>query len=191
MLKWPSSAIPLWTLRPGESLNLKVPQTHCKTYGDRLSGMQHQCCGMTFPLNSKLLPPWIYLSPDLRTVSLTSNINCCLTLYQHCWTFVDTMVLQIGLCIIIVVVAIISIIYITVGLQTNPLSTTLWNYMLPIHYAQSTPSYSENIYDHITPILKDLHWLPVRKMIIFKIVNLTCHCVNGFAPLSVSQPHSQ
>ena len=27
-------------------------------------------------------------------------------------------------------------------------------------------------YDHITPVLKDLHWLPIRKRIEFKILLL-------------------
>ena len=37
-------------------------------------------------------------------------------------------------------------------------------------------------YDHITPILQHLHWLPVRKRIIFKIMLLTYRGVNGIAP---------
>ncbi len=28
-------------------------------------------------------------------------------------------------------------------------------------------------YDHITPILKDLHWLPIDKWIIFKVLFMT------------------
>ena len=37
-------------------------------------------------------------------------------------------------------------------------------------------------YDHITPILQHLHWLPVRERIIFKIMLLTYRGVNGMAP---------
>jgi len=36
--------------------------------------------------------------------------------------------------------------------------------------------------DHITPYLKPLHWLPVRKRIDFKILLLTFNCLNGSAP---------
>ena len=36
-------------------------------------------------------------------------------------------------------------------------------------------------YDHITPILQYLHWLPVRERIIFKIMLLTYRGVNGMA----------
>ena len=35
---------------------------------------------------------------------------------------------------------------------------------------------------HITPILKQLHWLPVKGRILFKILLLTYSCVNGLAP---------
>ena len=37
-------------------------------------------------------------------------------------------------------------------------------------------------YEHITPILKDLHWLPVVKWIHFKILTLTYKCLHQFAP---------
>ena len=39
-----------------------------------------------------------------------------------------------------------------------------------------------NIRDHITPILNDLHWLPVRKRIDHKILSITYSCVYGTAP---------
>ena len=35
---------------------------------------------------------------------------------------------------------------------------------------------------HITPILKDLHWLPIKYRIEFKIVLLTFKCLYGLAP---------
>ena len=37
-------------------------------------------------------------------------------------------------------------------------------------------------YEHITPVLKDLHWLPVENRIIFKILTLTYRCLNKLAP---------
>ena len=37
-------------------------------------------------------------------------------------------------------------------------------------------------HDHITPILKELHWLPVTKRIDHKIMSLTYGCVEGTAP---------
>ena len=37
-------------------------------------------------------------------------------------------------------------------------------------------------YDHITPILKQLHWLPVRHRIDFKVMLLTWKALNGESP---------
>ncbi len=37
-------------------------------------------------------------------------------------------------------------------------------------------------YDHITPVLKELHWLPIAKRIQFKVLMLTYKCLNGVAP---------
>ena len=34
-------------------------------------------------------------------------------------------------------------------------------------------------YDHITQVLKDLHWLPIRKRVEFKILLLTFKCMQG------------
>ena len=38
-------------------------------------------------------------------------------------------------------------------------------------------------YDHITPVLKDLHWLPIKQRIKFKILLTVYKCYNGLAPL--------
>ena len=37
--------------------------------------------------------------------------------------------------------------------------------------------------DHITPVLKDLHWLPVKCRIEYKILLHVYRCLNGTAPL--------
>ena len=37
-------------------------------------------------------------------------------------------------------------------------------------------------YDHVTPILKKLHWLPVEPRIKFKIAIITYKCIKGKAP---------
>ena len=37
-------------------------------------------------------------------------------------------------------------------------------------------------HDHITPVLKDLHWLPVERRIVYKINLLTFKCIHGLAP---------
>ena len=42
-------------------------------------------------------------------------------------------------------------------------------------------------FDHITPILYQLHWLPVKERIKFKILLLTYKALNGKAPQYISQ----
>ena len=37
-------------------------------------------------------------------------------------------------------------------------------------------------YDHITPLMKQLHWLPISQRIIYKIVPITYKSLNGSAP---------
>ena len=40
---------------------------------------------------------------------------------------------------------------------------------------------------HITPVLKDLHyWLPVRYLIVYKILFIVYKAVNGISPLYIS-----
>ena len=38
--------------------------------------------------------------------------------------------------------------------------------------------------DHITPILKKLHWLPVKQRVTYKIILVTFRALNGLAPIS-------
>ena len=37
-------------------------------------------------------------------------------------------------------------------------------------------------FDHITPVMKELHWLPVSQRIIYKILLITYKALNGLAP---------
>ena len=41
----------------------------------------------------------------------------------------------------------------------------------------------QKVYEHITPVLMQLHWLPVRYRIIFKVCLLIFKCLNGLCPL--------
>ncbi|KAF7711562.1 hypothetical protein HF521_000573, partial [Silurus meridionalis] len=41
-------------------------------------------------------------------------------------------------------------------------------------------------YDHITPILSSLHWLPVKFRIDYKLLLLTYKALNGLAPMYLS-----
>jgi len=42
-------------------------------------------------------------------------------------------------------------------------------------------------YDHITPILKELQWLPVIKRIQFKTLMITYKALNGLAPIYLTE----
>ena len=42
-------------------------------------------------------------------------------------------------------------------------------------------------FDHISPVLKQLHWLPVRYRIVFKILLLVYKALNGTAPSYISE----
>jgi len=37
-------------------------------------------------------------------------------------------------------------------------------------------------FDHITPVLRELHWLPVRKRIVYKLAVVVYNCLHGLAP---------
>ena len=38
-------------------------------------------------------------------------------------------------------------------------------------------------HDHISPVLMELHWFPVKERVEFKILLFTCKVVNGMAPV--------
>ena len=37
-------------------------------------------------------------------------------------------------------------------------------------------------FDHITPVLRELHWLPVRKRIVYKLAVMVYKCLHRLAP---------
>ena len=44
---------------------------------------------------------------------------------------------------------------------------------------------------HITPILKELHWLPVNQRIVFKLLMIVYKCIDNIAPSYLSELLSQ
>ena len=46
-------------------------------------------------------------------------------------------------------------------------------------------------YEHVTPSLIDLHWLPVEYRIIYKILLLVDKAINGFSPTYIIIQFSQ
>ena len=43
------------------------------------------------------------------------------------------------------------------------------------------------MHEHITPVLKELHWLPVRQRIIFKLLSLVYKSLHGLAPVYLQE----
>ena len=37
-------------------------------------------------------------------------------------------------------------------------------------------------YDHITPVLRDLHWLPIRQRMVFTLATMVYKCQHGLCP---------
>ena len=42
-------------------------------------------------------------------------------------------------------------------------------------------------YDHITPILHKLHWLPIKYRVIYKVLLITFKCLHEFAPIYLQE----
>ncbi|KAJ8404091.1 hypothetical protein AAFF_G00344410, partial [Aldrovandia affinis] len=42
-------------------------------------------------------------------------------------------------------------------------------------------------YEHITPVLASLHWLPIKYRADYKVLLLTFKAVNGLAPLYLTE----
>jgi len=42
-------------------------------------------------------------------------------------------------------------------------------------------------FDHVTPLLRELHWLSVPERITFKLATLVFHCLHGTAPAYFAQ----
>ena len=40
--------------------------------------------------------------------------------------------------------------------------------------------------DHVTPVLRQLHWLPINQRIVFKVLLITFKIINGYAPSYLS-----
>ena len=47
--------------------------------------------------------------------------------------------------------------------------------------------FEESKYRHVTPLLKSLHWLPVKYRIIFKVLLITFKAIHGLAPVYISE----
>ena len=72
----------------------------------------------------------------------------------------------------------------------NPLlygtTSCVINKLQRLQNAAARVIYGAKKFDHVTPLLKDLHWLPVSYRISFKIALLAYKCINGSAPSYLS-----
>ena len=60
------------------------------------------------------------------------------------------------------------------------LSAIFTNYR--VQNAAARLIFQESRFCHITPLLKSLHWLPVKYRIVFKIISITFKAIHGLAP---------
>ena len=44
-------------------------------------------------------------------------------------------------------------------------------------------------HEHITPVLENVHWLPVQQRIMFKVLLFVFKCLNGLAPPYLEDDH--
>ncbi|XP_078115027.1 uncharacterized protein LOC144523380 [Sander vitreus] len=66
----------------------------------------------------------------------------------------------------------------------------LWKSLLKLQYIQNSAAMilmRVRKHDHITPILKSLHWLPVSLRIEYNVSLLTHQCIHGDAPLYLKE----
>ena len=60
-------------------------------------------------------------------------------------------------------------------------------YGLPMSELSKLQRLQNTAADHITPVLRNLHWLPVQSRITYKILLLTYKALNGMAPVYISE----
>ena len=64
----------------------------------------------------------------------------------------------------------------------NNISDSLLNKLQRIQNAAARLVSGRRKFDHITPVLRELHWLPVRQRVTFKIATLVFKCLHEQAP---------
>jgi len=66
-------------------------------------------------------------------------------------------------------------------------SSMVWPTPIFGDYSRSRMPPSDWSQEHITPVLRDLHWLPVWRRVHFKLALLVYKSLHGLAPTSVSR----
>ena len=56
-----------------------------------------------------------------------------------------------------------------------------------VQYAAACLIFEESTYCYVTPLLKSLHWLPVKYRIIFKVLLITFKAIHGLSTVYISE----
>jgi len=61
------------------------------------------------------------------------------------------------------------------------------NRLQSVLYAAARLIYRARKFDHVMPLLRELHWLPVTERITFKLATLVFRCLHGLAPAYLAE----
>ena len=67
------------------------------------------------------------------------------------------------------------------------ITDTLFGKLQRVQNAAARLVAGKHKYDHITPVLRDMHWLPIRFRVQFKIATLVYKCMHGLAPVYLAR----
>ncbi|XP_068716843.1 uncharacterized protein [Montipora capricornis] len=69
----------------------------------------------------------------------------------------------------------------------NGLPNTTLEFLVRVQKAAARLISNKTKFQHISPLMKDLHWLPIKKRIEYKILVLTFKCVHNLAPAYLTE----
>jgi len=69
----------------------------------------------------------------------------------------------------------------------NGLPNTTVEFLVRVQKAAARLISTKTKFQHISPVIKDLHWLPIKKWIEYKILVLTFKCVHHLAPAYLTE----
>ena len=69
----------------------------------------------------------------------------------------------------------------------NGLPNTTLEFLIRVQKAATRLISNKTKFQHISPVMKDLHWLPIKKWIEYKILVLTFKCVHNLAPAYLTE----
>jgi len=72
--------------------------------------------------------------------------------------------------------------------QNEPVQQSDW--LQSVLNSSSRLVYSRRRYDHVMPLLRELHWLKMRQRIEYKLAVFVYRCLNGLAPLYLANANA-